>query len=79
MEESQSIFRCSCTTITFSGILCRHSISVIMAHKIDFAELTLNPRWLKIDNDVKSEESNEKVLVIAKVLKSNENTNQPPN
>ena len=50
-----------------------------MAHKIDFAELTLNPRWLKIDNDVKSEESNEKVLVIAKVLKSNENTNQPPN
>ena len=34
---------------------------------------------MKIDNDVKSEESNEKSLVIAKVLKSNENTNQPPN
>ena len=34
---------------------------------------------VEIDNDVKSEESNGKAIVISKVLKSNENTNPPPN
>ena len=62
---------CSCKTITFSGILCKHSISLIMADKIDFTQLNINLRWQKkCNDDLIIIENNDSSLNVAKAPES---------